>query len=99
MNIYDEKIRKVCVDCKYNVCLTANKTHVGCYTWCKNYQKDKRPCCRCVEFFYNNEDMCPYFEKGETLTDDELIDKENTDYKRYMRIAKRRGFDDAQDNS
>ena len=33
--------------------------------------------------------------EGKTLTDDELIDKENADYKRYMRIAKRRGFDDA----
>lgn len=96
MNSYDEKARKICIDCKYNTCLAIKeKLYEGCPTWCKNHQKDKHYVCRCVEFLSSNEDKCPYFEEGKTLTHDELIDKENADYKRYIRIAKRRNFDDA----
>ena len=39
--------------------------------------------------------LVEYFEEGETLSDGELINKENADYKRYIRIAKRRDFDNA----
>ena len=103
MNSYERqniKLQSTCSKCKYSSCIyEQNKESVSCPTWCKNYAKGARSNCKCLAFLYNDEPLCAYFEEGKTLTDDELIDKENADYKRYMRIAKRRGFDDAQDNS
>lgn len=99
MNSYEQqkaKIYNLCAKCKYEGCIyEQNRDSSTCPTWCKNYLKDSRDNCRCTKYLYNDEPICEYFEEGEILSDDELIDKENADYKRYIRIAKRRNFDDA----
>ena len=99
MNSYEQqntKIQKLCSKCKYSGCIyDLDKESLSCPTWCKNYLKGARGNCRCIAYFYNDEPTCEYFEEGETLSVDKLIDKENADYKRYIRIAKRRNFDDA----
>ncbi len=99
MNSYEQqntKIQKLCSKCKYSGCIyDLDRESLSCPTWCKNYLKGARGNCRCVAYFYNDEPTCKYFEEGKTLSVDKLIDKENADYKRYIRIAKRRNFDDA----
>ena len=99
MNSYEQqniKIQSLCSKCKYSGCIyEQDKESSSCPTWCKNYLKGARGNCRCIKYLYSDEPTCEYFEEGETLSDDELIDKENADYKRYIRIAKRRDFDNA----
>lgn len=99
MNSYEQqniKMYNLCSKCKYSGCIyKQNRESLGCPTWCKNHLKGTRGNCRCIAYFYSDKPTCEYFEEGETLSDDELIDKENADYKRYLRIAKRRDFDDA----
>lgn len=99
MNSYEQqntKIQRLCNKCKYGGCIyDLDRESLSCPTWCKNYLKGARGNCRCIAYFYNDEPTCEYFEEGETLNVDKLIDKENADYKRYIRIAKRRNFDDA----
>ena len=99
MNSYEQqntKIQKLCSKCKYSGCIyDLDRESLSCPTWCKNYLKGARGNCRCIVYFYNDEPTCEYFEEGETLSVDKLIDKENADYKRYIRIAKRRNFGDA----
>lgn len=99
MNSYEQqniKMQNLCSKCKYNGCIyKLDRESLDCPTWCKNYLKHAHGNCRCIAYFYSDEPTCKYFEEGETLSDDELTDKENADYKRYIRIAKRRNFDDA----
>lgn len=99
MNSYEQqntKIQRLCSKCKYSGCIyKQDRESSSCPTWCKNHLKNAYGFCRCIAYFYSDKPTCEYFEEGETLSDDELIDKENADYKRYLRIAKRRDFDDA----
>lgn len=99
MNSYEQqttKIYNLCAKCKYEGCIyEQNRDSSSCPTWCKNYLKDSNNHCRCAKYLSNDKPTCEYFEEGEILSNDELIDKENVDYKRYIRIAKRRDFDNA----
>ena len=90
------KIYNTCIKCKYSGCIyEQNRENSSCPTWCKNYLKGTHSNCRCMKYLDSSKSTCDYFEEGETLSDDELIDKENADYKRYIRVAKRRDFDNA----
>lgn len=91
------KIYNTCIKCKYAGCIyDSRRESLACPTWCKNYLKSAHSNCKCILYLSNDDThTCEYFEEGKTLCDDELIDKENADYKRYIRIAKRRNFDDA----
>lgn len=99
MNSYEQqniKIQRLCSKCKYSGCIYAqDRESLSCPTWCKNYLEDGDSLCKCAKYLHTDEPTCKYFEEGETLSDDELTDKENADYKRYIRIAKRRNFDNA----
>lgn len=99
MNSYEQqkaKMHNLCDKCKYKSCIyEISKGSLDCPTWCKNHLKGTKDNCRCIKYMWSDDSTCEYFEKGKALSDDELIDKENADYKRYIRIAKRRNFDDA----
>lgn len=91
-----EKRHKLCTKCKYNRCIyEQNLGSLECSTWCKKYLKNAHGTCKCSKYLHNETPTCEYFEEGKALNSDELINKENADYKRYIRVAKRRGFDDA----
>lgn len=91
-----EKRHKLCTKCKYSGCIYKQSLEsLECSTWCKKYLKSAHGTCKCSKYLHNETSTCEYFEEGKALSSDELIDKENADYKRYIRVAKRRGFDDA----
>lgn len=90
-----EQRYKLCTKCKYSGCIYEQSLgSLECSTWCKNYLKSAHGTCKCGKYLRFETPTCEYFEEGEALSSDELIDKENPDYKRYLRIAKRLGFDD-----